>query len=331
VAASEIAGSLPLMKVSDYLTWLAEAILQQVLQLAWRQLTSKHGVPRRSDGSLCDGDFIIVGYGKVGGIELGHGSDLDLVFIHDADPQAETDGAKPLDGAQFFARMGQRIIHMLNTQTTSGPLYEVDMRLRPSGESGLLVSSLSAFARYQQQEAWTWEHQALVRARVLVGCPRVAAGFAAIRAEVLGRARDLDQLRREVSEMRGKMRDNLGTRATQAGLGELAEDPAQRFNLKQDAGGIVDIEFMVQYAALAWSHEHPQLLRYTDNIRILDGLREAALLSAEDVTALQEIYKAYRATAHRLALQKQAGEVSADQLLAERRKVRHIWQALGLN
>src|SRR5690606_10539955 len=154
VAASEIAGTLPLMKVSDYLTWLAEAILDQVLALAWRQTVARYGTPKRTDGSLCDPDFIIVGYGKVGGLEFGHGSDLDLVFIHDADSQAETDGAKPVDGAQFFARLGQRIIHLLTTQTTSGQLYEVDMRLRPSGASGLLVGSLAAFQRYQENEAW---------------------------------------------------------------------------------------------------------------------------------------------------------------------------------
>ncbi|SDU28971.1 glutamate-ammonia-ligase adenylyltransferase [Pseudomonas pohangensis] len=330
VAASEIAGSLPLMKVSDYLTWLAEAILEQVLALAWRQMVARHGTPRRVDGSLCNPDFIVVGYGKVGGIELGHGSDLDLVFIHDADSLAETDGAKPVDGAQFFARLGQRIIHLLTTQTTSGPLYEVDMRLRPSGASGLLVSSLAAFERYQESEAWTWEHQALVRARVLVGCPRVTAGFEAIRARVLGGERDLPKLREEVSEMRAKMRDNLGTRETAAGTAVNAFDAGQSFDLKQDAGGIVDIEFMVQYAVLAWSHRHPQLLRYTDNIRILDGLGELDLLPLEDVSLLQDAYRALRAVAHRQALQKQPGKVAADQLSAERGTVLRVWRELGL-
>ncbi|HWR78967.1 MAG TPA: bifunctional [glutamate--ammonia ligase]-adenylyl-L-tyrosine phosphorylase/[glutamate--ammonia-ligase] adenylyltransferase [Pseudomonas sp.] len=330
VAASEIAGTLPLMKVSDYLTWLAEAILEQVLALAWRHTVARHGAPRRADGSTCDPDFIIVGYGKVGGIELGHGSDLDLVFIHDGDSQAETDGAKPVDGAQFFARLGQRIIHLLTTQTNSGQLYEVDMRLRPSGASGLLVSSLGAFERYQESEAWTWEHQALVRARVLVGCPRVATAFETIRARVLGRERELLALRQEVSEMRAKMRDNLGSKETSAGRAVNVFDAGQPFDLKQDAGGIVDIEFMVQYAALAWSHDHPQLLTYTDNIRILDGLREQRLLPADDVAALQEAYKALRSVAHRLALQKQPGKVAGDQLVGERRTVMRIWQELGL-
>ncbi|WP_407292922.1 bifunctional [glutamate--ammonia ligase]-adenylyl-L-tyrosine phosphorylase/[glutamate--ammonia-ligase] adenylyltransferase [Stutzerimonas zhaodongensis] len=331
VAASEIAGTLPLMKVSDYLTWLAEAILEQVLALAWRHTVARHGQPRRVDGSLCDPAFIILGYGKVGGLEFGHGSDLDLVFIHDGDPNAETDGAKPIDGAQFFTRLGQRIIHLLTTQTTSGQLYEVDMRLRPSGASGLLVSSLSAFSRYQSEEAWTWEHQALVRARVLVGCPQLGADFEQVRASVLGRPRDLKQLRGEVSEMRAKMRDNLGTRTTQAGMGEKAFLADSEFNLKQDAGGIVDIEFMVQYAALAWSHQHPQLLRYTDNIRILDGLEQAGLMTGDEVRLLQDAYKAYRAAAHRQSLQKLPGVVSGDQFHDERRAVMRIWRELGLS
>ena len=331
VAASEIAGTLPLMKVSDYLTWLAEAILDQVLALAWRQTVAKYGNPRRADGSLCDPDFIIVGYGKVGGLEFGHGSDLDLVFIHDGDSQAETDGAKPIDGAQFFARLGQRIIHLLTTQTTSGQLYEVDMRLRPSGAAGLLVSSLAAFQRYQENEAWTWEHQALVRARVLTGCAQVAEGFERVRATILERARDLPKLQAEVSEMRAKMRDNLGSRETAAGTGANAFDAATSFDLKQDAGGIVDIEFMVQYAALAWSGQHPELHRYTDNIRILDGLRDVGLLPAADVELLQEAYKAYRSAAHRQALQKQPGKVGGDQFAEERRSVMRLWRELGLN
>ncbi|GLH36882.1 bifunctional [glutamate--ammonia ligase]-adenylyl-L-tyrosine phosphorylase/[glutamate--ammonia-ligase] adenylyltransferase [Pseudomonas moraviensis] len=331
VAASEIAGSLPLMKVSDYLTWLAEAILEQVLALAWRQTVAKYGTPLRTDGTLCDPGFIIVGYGKVGGIELGHGSDLDLVFIHDGDPQAETDGPKSIDGAQFFTRLGQRIIHLLTAQTNSGQLYEVDMRLRPSGASGLLVSSLGAFARYQENEAWTWEHQALVRARVLVGSQDVGQAFEKVRAQVLGKPRDLARLQQEVSEMRAKMRDNLGTRITAAGTAANAFDAGVPFDLKQDAGGIVDIEFMVQYAALAWSQSHPPLLRWTDNIRILEELEHEGLMPAEDASLLREAYKAYRSAAHRQALQKDAGVIPGDQFADERRQVLRIWKELGLS
>ena len=331
VAASEIAGSLPLMKVSDYLTWLAEAILEQVLALAWRQTVAKYGTPLRSDGTLCDPGFIIVGYGKVGGLELGHGSDLDLVFIHDGDPQAETDGPKPIDGAQFFTRLGQRIIHLLTAQTNSGQLYEVDMRLRPSGAAGLLVSSLGAFARYQENEAWTWEHQALVRARVLVGSEDVGRAFEQVRASILGKARDLPTLRQEVSEMRAKMRDNLGSKSTAAGTGANAFEATAPFDLKQDAGGIVDIEFMVQYAALAWSETHPPLLRWTDNIRILEELEHEGLMPAEDASLLREAYKAYRSAAHRQALQKDPGVIPGDQFADERRQVMRIWRELGLS
>lgn len=330
VVASEIAGTLPLMKVSDYLTWLAEAILEQVLSLTWDQLVQRHGRPTRADGTPCDPDFIIIGYGKSGGLELGHGSDLDLVFIHDGDPQSETDGAKPIDGAQFYTRLGQKIIHFLTAQTPSGMLYEVDMRLRPSGASGLLVSSLRAFEAYQLGEAWTWEHQALVRARVLAGCKRVAVAFEAIRAKVLGQQRDLAELRKEVSEMRAKMRDNLGTPSTAAGTAPNAFEAAAPFDLKQDAGGIVDIEFMVQYAALAWSWQHPELVEFTDNIRILEALERVGLMSGEDVLKLQDAYKAYRAAAHRLSLQKQPGVVSGDHFHAERRMVMQMWKAFEL-
>jgi glutamate-ammonia-ligase adenylyltransferase len=279
---------------------------------------------------LCDPGFIIVGYGKVGGLELGHGSDLDLVFIHDGDPQAETDGPKPIDGAQFFTRLGQRIIHLLTAQTNSGQLYEVDMRLRPSGASGLLVSSLGAFARYQENEAWTWEHQALVRARVLVGSQDVGQAFEKVRATVLAKSRDLSTLRQEVSEMRAKMRDNLGSKSTAAGTAANAFEATAPFDLKQDAGGIVDIEFMVQYAALAWSETHPPLLRWTDNIRILEELEHESLMPAEDAALLREAYKAYRSAAHRQALQKDAGVIPGDQFADERRQVLRIWRELGL-
>lgn len=331
VAASEIAGTLPLMKVSDYLTWLAEAILEEVLHLVWNEALRRHGAPQRRDGSRGELDFVVVGYGKLGGIELGHGSDLDLVFIYDCDPHAETDGDRPVDGAQFYTWMGQRIISMLTTRTTAGGLYDVDMRLRPSGDSGLLVSSLSAFARYQEEQAWTWEHQALIRARVLVGSPLLTEQFNQVRLNILGRQRDLNELRKAVSEMRTKMRHNHGTHITQGGLGQNAFNADVPFDLKQDAGGIVDIEFMVQYAVLAWSWQYPQLVTYTDNIRILDGLGAENLFSADHVRLLQEAYKAYRAAAHRLALQKQQGVVEGNLFADERHTVMRVWQELGLN
>ncbi len=320
VAASDITGSLPLMKVSDYLTWIAEAVLEEVLWLSWRALTARHGVPRRADGEPCNPDFIVVGYGKLGGIELGYGSDLDLVFVHDASADGETDGERPLDNATFFARLGQKIIAFLTAATSAGLLYEVDMRLRPSGNAGLLVSSLGAFRRYQEEKAWTWEHQALVRARVVAGDPRLAAAFDAERHAVLARPRDAGQLRREVVEMRDKMRAHLSS--------EAPGKKQSGFDLKHDRGGIVDIEFMVQYAVLAWAHESPELTRYPDNVRILEGLANLGLLPADAAAGLRDAYLQYRARGHRLALSHRDARVNDDEFLAERALVTHWWNAL---
>ncbi|RLT91760.1 MULTISPECIES: bifunctional [glutamate--ammonia ligase]-adenylyl-L-tyrosine phosphorylase/[glutamate--ammonia-ligase] adenylyltransferase [unclassified Ketobacter] len=325
VAASEIAETLPLMKVSDYLTWLAETLLQAVLELAWHQMVDKYGRPMRVDGTPCEQDFIIVGYGKVGGIELSYSSDLDLVFIHDADSSGVTDGDKSIDNNVFFARLGQRIIHILTSKMASGELYETDMRLRPSGNSGLLVSSLKAFQDYQENNAWNWEHQALVRARVVAGCPRLARRFAEVREAVLSRPRDEAQLRQEVVAMREKMLGHLSTyKELELNEARLAADCS--FDLKQDPGGIVDIEFLAQYLVLRWSAQKPAMTRWTDNMRILDSALEQAILSAEQVTALQNAYLLYRSQTHALALQHGSGKVSAEQFVEQRRQVREIWR-----
>lgn len=326
VAACEVTDILPLMKVSDYLTFLAEVILRHVLELAWQQMISRYGQPRRPDGGVysvdvADGDFVIVGYGKLGGIELGHGSDLDLVFVHRADPNCYTEGPREIDNATFFIRLGQKIIHILNTQTLSGQLYDIDMRLRPSGGSGLLVSTLSAFAKYQENDAWTWEHQALVRARVVAGSMSLAEEFEVVRQRVLCRQRDLDELRQSVLEMREKMRRHLGS-------GPGKADDAAEFHIKQDAGGIVDIEFMVQYAVLAWAHTEPALTHYTDNIRILGSLAEAGLVSDDQAEQLIEAYKTYRSAVHRLALQGLPSTIAGDQFPIERSVVTNYWQQL---
>ncbi len=320
VAASDITGALPLMKVSDYLTWIAEAILEEVLWLAWRDLTARHGVPHRNDGTPCNPDFIAVGYGKLGGLELGYGSDLDLVFIHDGAPDGETDGPKPVDNATFFARLGQKMIAFLTAATSAGLLYEVDMRLRPSGNSGLLVSSLKAFTTYQDEKAWTWEHQALVRARVVAGDARLGTAFDVERHSVLARARDIVALRQEVREMRDKMRSHLSSEAPGKG--------GQGFDLKHDRGGIVDIEFMVQYAVLAWAHETPELTRYPDNVRILEGLANRGLLPSDAAAGLRDAYLQYRARGHRLALANREAKVSDDEFLPERALVTHWWNEL---
>ncbi|QEY17111.1 bifunctional [glutamate--ammonia ligase]-adenylyl-L-tyrosine phosphorylase/[glutamate--ammonia-ligase] adenylyltransferase [Cellvibrio sp. KY-GH-1] len=321
VAASEVTGALPLMKVSDYLTFIAEVVLEHVLQLSWEYMVERHGRPRRADGSVDTvADFVIVGYGKLGGIELSHGSDLDLVFIHNSDASFSTDGERSIDNLTFYTRLGQRIIHVLNTYTPTGKLYEVDMRLRPSGNSGMLVSSLAAFEKYQANEAWTWEHQALVRARVVAGSAALGAQFEAVRQRILSRARDLEQLRKDVADMRRKMREQLGSEA------KAKSKNTALFNLKQDAGGIVDIEFMVQYAALAWASKSPDIIRYTDNIRILGSLEEAGLLDADSVAHLIAAYKAYRSTGHRLALQRQEAVLEGDNHFTEERaQVTAIW------
>ena len=327
VAASEVTEILPLMKVSDYLTYIAEVVLEHVLALAWEQMAAKHGCPRRADGSAClpgsnNSDFIVVAYGKLGGIELGHGSDLDLVFIHDADISLSTDGERSIDNQTFYTRLGQRMIHILTARMASGELYEVDMRLRPSGNSGLLVSSLAAFEKYQKNEAWVWEHQALVRARVVTGSPELAARFNAVRESVLMQPRSLATLATEVIAMREKMREHLGHKASSNG------SETGLFHLKQDAGGIVDIEFMVQYAVLAWANRAPSLVHFTDNIRILGGLEALQLLGENSVEQLVEAYKAYRSTGHRLTLQGQSVSVAADQFIHEREAVIQLWQQL---
>ncbi|TDX27611.1 glutamate-ammonia-ligase adenylyltransferase [Modicisalibacter xianhensis] len=319
VAASDIAGARALMKVSDYLTYIAEVVLEQVLVMAWRHLTRKHGLPVAKDGSRpTEPNFLIVGYGKLGGIELGYGSDLDLVFLHDGALQGSTDGKRAIDNAVFFTRLGQRIIHLLTAVTPSGALYEVDMRLRPSGNSGLLVASLDAFADYQRREAWTWEHQALVRARVVAGNPRLGERFEEIRRETLGRARDVETLRGEVVKMRHKMREHLGSSQSDREEG--------LFDLKQDAGGMVDIEFLCQYAVLAMSAETPALMEYSDNMRILETLESSGRLEAEDAGRLREAYLTYRHVSHRNALAKANARVNEADYHDLRDAVIALWQ-----
>ena len=318
VAASEITGVLPLMKVSDYLTWTAEVILESVLDIAWKIMTDKHGAPQKSPGEPCNPDFIVIGYGKLGGIELSYGSDLDLVFIHNSDPNLYTDGEKQIANSVFFTRLGQKIIHILNTFTTSGQLYEVDMRLRPSGNSGLLVTSLNAFKAYQEKEAWTWEHQALVRARYVAGDQTLSKQFQEERAAIISKQRDQNTLLEEVREMREKMRSHLGSKPA-------ANEENQVFHLKHDRGGIVDVEFLVQYLVLNYGHQYPDLFEFTDNIRILDAAEKHALLSSEEAETLREAYKAFRSIGHRLTLQNRSNTISDSEMVECRETVAQIW------
>lgn len=317
VAAADVMDAVPLMVVSDHLTELAEVVLDEVLELAWCHMVGRHGRPQCGDQLACDKGFAVIGYGKLGGIELGYGSDLDIVFLHSDDSSGRaTDGAKPLDNAVFYARLAQRLVHLLNTRTAAGELYEVDLRLRPSGASGLLVSALDAFASYQREQAWTWEHQALVRARFVAGDPAIAEQFQAVRREILARRRDPDALRAEVREMREKMR---------AHLGKGGEDS---FDLKQDRGGIADIEFMVQYGVLAWAHTHPALLEHTDNIRLLAAFADSGLMPVADVELLTDAFRAFRRRVHHQALQDRPAVVGLDELVDCREGVTRIWQRL---
>lgn len=296
IAASDITGVLPLMKVSDHLTWLAEVILEKALYLAWDQMVEKYGYPSNQDNeAVTEPEFLILGYGKLGGIELSYGSDLDMVFLHNGTANKYTKGDRELENGVFYTRMGQRLIHILNTTTRAGQLYEVDMRLRPSGASGMIVASLKAFEKYQQNEAWTWEHQALIRARVIAGESALIEKYSQIRGEILTKERNPLKLQQEVREMRDKMRDNLGSQS----VGNT------QFQLKQDAGGIVDIEFMVQYLVLTHGKQTPDLLTWTDNIRLLETLASQTIIDAKQSDALIQAYIAYRSLAHRRALQNQ--------------------------
>ncbi|MEX1228058.1 MAG: bifunctional [glutamate--ammonia ligase]-adenylyl-L-tyrosine phosphorylase/[glutamate--ammonia-ligase] adenylyltransferase [Marinobacter sp.] len=319
VAASELRGTLPLMKVSDYLTWIAEVILDHVVEVAFSNLVSRHGHPRRSDGTVCDTDFAIIGYGKLGGIELGYTSDLDLVFVHAADTQQSTDGEKSIDNAVFYTRLGQRIVHILNTQTPAGQLYEVDMRLRPSGNSGLPVSTLTAFEKYQRNDAWTWEQQALARARGVAGCLETLEAFEALRHDILCEERDLGKLRTEVVEMREKMRTSLGTP-------QVASKSPEVFHVKHDHGGIIDIEFMVQFLMLAHASSHPALTQWSDNIRQLEELGRVGVLPVEDTEKLRDAYITLRSTIHRRALQNLNSQVEPDAFPSEREYIQSMWQ-----
>jgi glutamate-ammonia-ligase adenylyltransferase len=316
VAASELVGRLPLMQVSDKLTWIAEVILEQVLAVAWADLTKKYGQPsRESSGS----GFAVFGYGKLGGIELGYGSDLDLVFLYDATKGGATDGDNSIDNVVFYTRLGQRMIHIMETRMGMGPLYELDMRLRPSGDSGMLVSTVQSFNSYQRDSAWTWEHQALVRARFVAGDPEVADEVNEVRREILCQPRDEASLAREVYAMREKMRKHLLS-DEQSEVGE--------FHLKQGTGGIVDIEFMVQYAVLAWSHRVAELARWSDNVRILETLCEEGLFEQQECEELSQAYLAYRSAAHQLSLQQQPDIVPAGDFVEQRAAVSAKWQQL---
>ncbi|HBC3398329.1 TPA: bifunctional [glutamate--ammonia ligase]-adenylyl-L-tyrosine phosphorylase/[glutamate--ammonia-ligase] adenylyltransferase [Vibrio parahaemolyticus] len=312
IAAADIAGVLPVMKVSDHLTYLAEAIVEAVVSQAWLQVSEKYGEPTHVKDREGKG-FAVIGYGKVGGWELGYNSDLDIVFMHDCPVNVYTDGKKEIDGRQFYLRLAQRIIHIFSTRTASGILYEVDTRLRPSGASGLLVSPTDAFDDYQHQDAWTWEHQALVRARMIYGDEPLAIAFHNTRHDVLCKPRDEQTLKKEVVEMREKMRDHLGGKKS------------GRFMIKQDVGGITDIEFLAQYLVLNYSHEKPKLTRWCDNVRIYETLIAQGVMEENQAMQLIRAYTTMRNEIHHRNLLNLDADVVEDKFVAEREWVKQAW------
>ncbi len=315
IAVEDFNARLPLMKVSDGLTWLAELILDEALRIAWRDLTKRHGVPRyKWQGNDYEAGFGIVAYGKLGGLELSYGSDLDIVFLHDSrGDEQRTDGAKPLENVLFFGRLVRRLVHFLTTQTGSGELYEVDTRLRPDGRSGVLVSSIEAFERYQENNAWTWEHQALLRARAVAGSRRIGEQFERVRRQTLQERVHVKQLRADVISMRKRMRK------------ELDRSDGEQFDLKHGAGGIGDIEFLVQYLVLRNAAGESDVLTYSDNIRQLDALVSVGVIEQSVGAKLQDIYKKYRLEVHHKALDGQVAVCSTEQFGEERAWVIARW------
>jgi len=319
-AACEVTSMLPLMKISDYLVRVGEVVVEQALALAWQQMVAKHGRPSRDDGDWCELDFGVIAYGKMGGLELSYESDLDLVFVHNAALQGETEGPKVIDNVVYMARLGQRLIHLLSTQTPSGILYEVDSRLRPSGKSGQLVTRLGTFEKYQNRDAWTWEHQALVRARYIAGDADLQQGFNAVRRSILQQHRDPATLLDEVVQMRKKMVDHLSSEAT------APKSEAAVFNVKHDPGGIVDLEFLVQYLVLANGEQHPDVTRWSDNVRCIKALHEAGILSEADRDTWLDAYITLREQVHHALLAGTSSTVPLNELTPEVNNVREYIQ-----
>jgi len=269
--ALDLQGQLQLETLSDHLSDLADLILNHMLQLCWKDGRKKH---------LEQPKFAIIAYGKLGGRELGYASDLDLIFLYD-DPHP--------DAAEIYGRLAQRINTLLSSYTPSGRLYETDLRLRPNGASGLLVSSIAAFAEYQQQHAWVWEHQALTRARFSAGDAQIGNQFETIRDAVLRQPRELGQLRSEIVVMRKKMLDGHPNNSNQ-------------FDIKHDRGGMVDIEFMVQFLVLAYANQYMQLAAHKGNLALLRRAGEYKLIDPDQAETVSKIYRKLRETQHKMRL-----------------------------
>lgn len=297
-AAQDLTGQLSLEKLSDYLSALADLILDAVIRHAWPGLSKRHREAPK---------FAVIGYGKLGGKELGYASDLDLVFLYDDDAE---------EASGIYARFGQRINNWLNSLTPAGQLYETDLRLRPDGASGLLVSSVAAFAQYQREKAWSWEHQAITRARFCAGDAVIGRAFEQIRQEILRQPRDLAVLREEIIAMRQKMFD-----------GHL--NGSELFDLKHDLGGIVDVEFIVQYLVLAHANRHAELVANAGNIALLRLAGALGLIPGVLAETVADAYRDYRAEQHALRLQGvQKARVDPEIHAAQREAVRRLWMTV---
>ena len=303
---------LPLMQVSDQLSHIAETTLQAALDHAEATLRAKHGTPRKADGSPAE--ITIIGYGKLGGLELGYSSDLDLVYLYDdGDSQGMTDGAKPIDNLRYYTRLAQRTNNLLSAASSNGIIYDIDTRLRPGGASGLPVSSIQGFARYQRENAWTWEHQALTRSRAVAGSPALGERYTRLRHELLTRPAKAT-LREDILAMRQKMHDNA------------APLPPDTFHLKQSAGGLIDIEFIVQYLLLTHGAAEPILSRMSDNIRQLAALEATGILTSSQAMTLRDAYRKLRAEAHHRQLNDRDKRVPAAPWQALRDNICAIWR-----
>ena len=312
IAAADIMGFIPVMVVSDYLTLMAEVIVEQVLQKAWQILIEKHGYPPNTNALQMN--FAVLGFGKLGGVELGYSSDLDLVFICENGKQnALTNGHKAISCTQFYSRLGQKIRYLMDTKMLSGHVYEVDMRLRPSGESGLLVAPIKHYEDYLKNHAWTWEHQALVRGRFIAGDMAFKPQFEGIRQRILCLPRAKKGLQKEVCEMRVKMR------------GAHSQTGQALIDLKHCIGGIVDIEFIVQFLVLTYAAENKALTTYTDNINLLDTLSQLSYIRENTSVVLKQAYCQYRDYGHHQALQGKKATANDDDFVTMRQQVEAIW------
>jgi glutamate-ammonia-ligase adenylyltransferase len=310
VAAADVSGNYPLMKVSDHLTYIAETVLDQVLRISWDIVTRKYGVPPGVSGENSDQcGFAVVAYGKVGGLEMGYKSDIDIVFLYQAEPGATAGTAKSIDTTRFYSNLGQRIINALTMHTPAGTLYGADMRLRPGGTSGMIVSHIDAYEDYMEDEAWTWELQALIRARCVVGDQALCQRFDEIRQRILTRKKDAVSLKKEVNHMRERMRD------------ERLKPRQDFFHLKQSRGCIVDIEFLVQYLILKNAHACPDLVIWTDNMRLLESLDGEGIITGCESEQLQNAYLVMRKAIHRLNLQEKSLDVPESEFFDIRAQV----------